>query len=515
MEYYKILKLKREPFSNSPDPEFFYQAAHHVECMQKTELAVRLRRGLNVVIGEVGTGKTTLCRQLIRRFSEDKKISAHLLLDPHFSKPIEFLKTVDRMFGISEQGDQDITEWRLREKIKNYLFEQGVSKDKVIVLIIDEGQKIPDFCMELLREFLNYETNEYKLLQIIIFAQKEFKSNLKRHPGFTDRINLYYDLGPLSLRDTRLMIRYRLDRASEGGKSAVRFSRMATRAIYEATGGYPRKIVKLCHQIVLKLIIKSRNRAGYFLVRSYLKASESEPRGRFPLMRMVGLTVVIAIAALCALVYFEIIPGNLTHIWPDLVQKEAVLPSEPTSTVEERGTETAVGAPILSAQYPSLLGRVPAIQDLTVWKMIEDIYGYSDLDHLDRVKAANPQIGDFDNVEPGTEITFPAIPEEGTAQGGWNLRVQIAEGKTLDEIYRLYREYAKIFPHIRILNYWNHAGGLRFSVILKRGFDNEEVGRAAMDRLPQPLSSMARIVSHWDEDTVLFSGGLMETQTSG
>jgi len=515
MEYYKILKLNREPFSNSPDPDFFYQAAHHVECMQKTELAVRLRRGLNVVIGEVGTGKTTLCRQLIRRFSEDKKINAHLLLDPHFSKPIEFLRTVDRMFGISQKGEQDITEWRLRENIKNYLFEQGVNKDKVIVLIIDEGQKIPDFCMELLREFLNYETNEYKLLQIIIFAQKEFKSNLKRHPGFTDRINLYYDLGPLSLRDTRLMIRYRLNRASEGGKSAVRFSRLATRAIYEASGGFPRKIVKLCHQIVLKLIIKSRTRAGYFIVRSYLKASEPASGGRFPLMKTVGLTAVIAIAALSALVYLKIIPGNLTHLWPSPMKKEAVLPSEQTSTVEDKAVETVVEQPILLATYPSLLGRVPAVQDLTVWKMIEDIYGYSDLDHLNRVKAANPQIGDFDNVEPGTEIIFPAIPEKGAAQGGWNLRVQIAEGKTLDEIYRSYREYAKTFPHIRIMSYWNPLGGLKFSIILKRGFENEGVGRAAMAKLPPSLSSLARIVSHWDEDTVLFSGGLMETQTPG
>ncbi|MBW2200522.1 MAG: transposase, partial [Deltaproteobacteria bacterium] len=68
MDYFKILNLNREPFSNSPDPEYFFQSRQHLGCLQKVELALRLRRGLNVVIGDIGTGKTTLCRQLIRRF---------------------------------------------------------------------------------------------------------------------------------------------------------------------------------------------------------------------------------------------------------------------------------------------------------------------------------------------------------------------------------------------------------------------------------------------------------------
>ena len=72
MEYFSILNLDQEPFSNSPDPEYFFRSQQHMGCLQKLELSLRLRRGLNVVIGDVGTGKTTLCRQLIRNFADDK-----------------------------------------------------------------------------------------------------------------------------------------------------------------------------------------------------------------------------------------------------------------------------------------------------------------------------------------------------------------------------------------------------------------------------------------------------------
>ncbi|MGD8724773.1 MAG: type II secretory pathway protein, partial [Desulfobacterales bacterium] len=70
MDYFNILNLKQEPFSNSPDPDFFFHSREHRECLQKLELSLLLRRGLNVIIGDVGTGKTTLCRQLIRNFAK-------------------------------------------------------------------------------------------------------------------------------------------------------------------------------------------------------------------------------------------------------------------------------------------------------------------------------------------------------------------------------------------------------------------------------------------------------------
>ena len=265
MDYFKILNLSKEPFSNSPDPEFFFHSRQHLDCLQKLELSLLLRRGLNVIIGDVGTGKTTLCRQLIRRFSQKEEVETHLILDPHVLNATEFLASVAEMFT-GEKPSVGTDEWQVKEQIKQYLFRKGVDENKTVVLIIDEGQKIPSFCLEILREFLNYETNEYKLLQIVIFAQREFEGTVRKYPNFADRINLYHTIKPLNFRDTRLMIKFRLEKSSNSSKKLNLFTMPALWAIYRISGGYPRKIINLCHQSILTMIIQNRSKSGYFLV---------------------------------------------------------------------------------------------------------------------------------------------------------------------------------------------------------------------------------------------------------
>ena len=193
MEYFNLLEFKKEPFSNSPEPEFLFAAPQYNACLQRLELAVRLRRGLNIVIGEVGIGKTTLCRKLIQVLSaadagDAPAVETFLLLDPAVESRLEFARTVASVLGVSSVAEED-NEWQIKEKIKTFLFEQGVGNQKNITLVIDEGQKIPDDCLEILREFLNYETNSFKLLQIIIFAQPEFRKNLDARTNLLDRVN--------------------------------------------------------------------------------------------------------------------------------------------------------------------------------------------------------------------------------------------------------------------------------------------------------------------------------------
>ena len=298
MEYFRILNLVKEPFSNSPEPEFFYDSPQHVYCLQNLEMAVRLRRGLNVIIGDVGTGKTTLCRRLISNFDGDETIRTHLVLDPSFNDSLEFLSAVCKMLGVAFDSGLTETEWTMKEAIKNYLFEQGVNRERLTVLVIDEGQKIPDFCIEILREFLNYETNDYKLLQIIIFAQTEFNATLESRKNFADRINYFYELGPLDFADTKAMIRYRIEKASQSGMSPIRFSYPAMRAIYGATNGYPRRIVTLCHQIILTMIIQNRTKVTRALVHACVHRKLREGTRIFPWK---------PVAVLTGLVFFAII----------------------------------------------------------------------------------------------------------------------------------------------------------------------------------------------------------------
>ena len=122
--------------------------------------------------------------------------------------------------------------------------------------------KIPAFCLEILREFLNFETNEFKLLQIVIFAQLEFEKIIQKHPNFADRINLYHYLKPLNFRDTCKMIKYRLEQSRGSGKRLELFSLPALAAVYRTTNGYPRKIINLCHQTILTMIIQNKTSVG-------------------------------------------------------------------------------------------------------------------------------------------------------------------------------------------------------------------------------------------------------------
>ena len=133
MDYYKILNFEVEPFSNSPDPGLFYNSAQHLEALQKLEISIRLKRGLNVVIGDVGTGKTTLSRQLLQKISNDNSIKFYLVLDPGFSSTVGFLKYLLYLFQPKKRyksNDENV----LKEIIKEHLFNYGVDKNINIVL---------------------------------------------------------------------------------------------------------------------------------------------------------------------------------------------------------------------------------------------------------------------------------------------------------------------------------------------------------------------------------------------
>lgn len=294
MQYFEILNLKSEPFSNSPDPEFFYGSREHAECLRKVEIAIRLRRGLNLVYGEVGTGKTTLCRQLLRVLARDREIVAHLILDPSFSTAREFLTVLHRMF-LGAEPLAVASEFGLKEAIKNALFRLGVEEGKTVVLIVDEGQKAGAEFLELLRELLNYETNEAKLLQIVIFAQREFLPLLLERPNLADRVNLSMELGPLDLNETREMIAYRLNKAASTFKAPRVFTEGALKAIHQSTGGYPRKIIGLCHRVLLAMLVQNRTRADRRLVRTVLEGGgQAAPRTNPVALAVVILSMVLA-----------------------------------------------------------------------------------------------------------------------------------------------------------------------------------------------------------------------------
>jgi general secretion pathway protein A len=536
MDYFKILNLEKEPFSNSPDPDFFYRSRQHLDCLQKIELSVRLRRGLNLVVGDVGTGKTTLCRQIIRNFASDDKIDTHLILDPDFGSPLEFLVTVADIFN-GEKPDKDAGERQIKEIIKQNIFRRGVDEQKIIVLIIDEGQKIPFPCLEILREFLNFETNQHKLLQIVIFAQKEIEKQLENYKNFADRINLYHILRPMNFFDTKAMIEYRLEKSAQySGRVFNPFSRLALWTIYRFTGGYPRKIVTLCHISLLAMIIQNRTTAGLRLVRSCVKRSlPSQYRKRFP-----AFAAVLLICITSVLFIYKLRPEILNPLFSAVSQvREAFLPQpdsgfrtavilepaeapeniilnkledtaaldpepaarEPETTDDQQAAENAplVSAPVPEesilpikpaagknnyAPQPTLLGSVRLKKDETLWRLLEKIYGLCTPEHLKAVLLMNPGIKNQDHVEVGQKITLPAIALEKRIFPSGARLVKLEEKQSLSEAVEYCRSHRGVTPPVRLFLYWNKEDGLKYTICLRKIFTDQESALKHCNSLP-------------------------------
>ncbi|MDD5633719.1 MAG: AAA family ATPase, partial [Candidatus Omnitrophica bacterium] len=172
MNYFELLGMDKEPFSTSPDPMFFYDSQEHKAALLRILIEIRLKRGLSLILGDVGTGKTTLCRKLLQTFKERKNIEFYIILDPNFKTEEMFISALTDTFGLNVPHETgNILDHK--QAIKDFLFKKGIEENKTVVLLIDEAQKMNAEALEVLRMLLNYETNEYKLLQLVLVGQME------------------------------------------------------------------------------------------------------------------------------------------------------------------------------------------------------------------------------------------------------------------------------------------------------------------------------------------------------
>jgi len=256
MSYYKVLGLEKEPFSTSPDPNFFYQSLEHKTALTNILIEVRLKRGLSVVLGDIGTGKTTLSRKLFQLLNTRENIELYIILDPTDDTEYLFLLSLVKTFDI-KIDTPDPTILVLKQEIKHYLFQKGVNEKKTVVLLVDEAQKLNSISLEVLRILLNYETNEFKLLQLVFLGQVELLPLLIKTKNLMDRISLKYSLGPFSEQETKEMIKFRLRQAGYIGREVL-FQEEAFKEIHEYTKGYPRRISMLCHKVLKHLVMKNK-----------------------------------------------------------------------------------------------------------------------------------------------------------------------------------------------------------------------------------------------------------------
>jgi general secretion pathway protein A len=271
--YCELLGLTREPFSMAPDPDFFYHSKQHQECLNRLEISLRLNSGLSVVAGGVGTGKTTISRVLLDRFTDHKgDFTFFLILNPTWRNNQEFLVHLKKMFVIRDESNL-VTD--MMNQIEHFLIDYITKYNKRIVLVIDEGQKMVPNQLEIVRSLLNFETNSMKLIQFTIFAQPEFIDTLNTMENLKNRITYLFKIKNIDERETRGLIDHRLKIAGLTDGREL-FTENAKNLIYKYTKGFPRKIIITCHNLLVEMFMTGKLKVDSNLVMKFTQQNNLE-----------------------------------------------------------------------------------------------------------------------------------------------------------------------------------------------------------------------------------------------
>lgn len=242
--YEQFFGLKEKPFNVTADPAFLFFSRRHKEAFSHLIYGIKERKGFLEITGEIGAGKTTLCKALLN--SLDKKTKSALILNPDLSK-FQLLKAILQDLGIAIEKNSIGS---LVNKLNEFLIQQ-LSEENNIILIIDEAQNLKSSLLEQIRLLSNLETEKEKLLQIILVGQPELREKLKS-PKLTQlrqRVSVRYHILPLDRDEIDKYIRHRLSVA--GSDNCVDFNDGAIEEIYQYSQGIPRLINILCDKALL------------------------------------------------------------------------------------------------------------------------------------------------------------------------------------------------------------------------------------------------------------------------
>jgi general secretion pathway protein A len=246
--YHDFYQLKENPFNVTADPHFFYSSKSHSEAISNLVYGIEQRKGILVATGEVGTGKTTLCRKLLHQ--ADKKTKFAFILNPNFSD-LELLQMIAHDLGIRTKEQNKFT---IVQALNQFLIKQA-NKNNNVVLMIDEAQNLTAGQLEQIRLLSNLETEKEKLLQIILVGQPELdqKLQLPELRQLQQRISVHFHIEPLEKTDIKTYVHHRLQKVLRDQHSVrtILFTEQAFEAIYRFTKGTPRTINILCDRALL------------------------------------------------------------------------------------------------------------------------------------------------------------------------------------------------------------------------------------------------------------------------
>lgn len=259
--YEAYYHLAMAPFENTPDPRFFYASEQHNEALAAIEYTIRMRKGIVLITGPIGAGKTTVSRAMLRRCGD----SATVIQLAHGHRTADELIThMLHRLGLSDSSTGSHAQ-RL-ERLEQHLLHCAAS-GKPVVLFVDEAQTLSDAALEELRLISNFDTEQTKLLQLVLIGQPELRERLSQESlaALRQRIIIARLLRPLKLTDVKHYIAHRIRVATELGEDNenpeavyVRFDDKAVERIAGFTGGVPRLINAICdHCLLLGMVQKT------------------------------------------------------------------------------------------------------------------------------------------------------------------------------------------------------------------------------------------------------------------
>jgi putative secretion ATPase (PEP-CTERM system associated) len=252
--YEAFYKLSGKPFQLNPDPSFFFASRGHKRAMSYLEYGLHQGEGFIVITGEIGAGKTTLVRNLLRRVEQHNMAAAQLVstqLDAD-----DTLRLIAAAFGLKHEDQSKAV---LLKRIEEFLL--GVNRQgRRALLVVDEAQNLTPRAVEELRMLSNFQTSEKSLLQSFLLGQPEFRYTLQGEgmQQLRQRIIASYHLGPMDAPETRAYIEHRMK--TVGWQGDPEFREDCFEPIFSYTGGIPRKINTLCDRVLLFCYLEERHR---------------------------------------------------------------------------------------------------------------------------------------------------------------------------------------------------------------------------------------------------------------
>jgi len=262
--YEDFYGLKALPFNITPDPRFLFFSNGHREAFEHIVFGITQRKGFIQITGEVGAGKSTICRAVLEEL--DDGTSTALILNPVMTG-IQLLRSVLRELDLDDRGNDRV---RLTERLNTFLLERA-DVDEEVVLLIDEAQDMSPELLEQVRLLSNLETDDRKLLQIVLVGQPELKTMLASDSlrQLSQRITIRFHLEPIRRDEIKAYILHRLQVAGSNGRPS--FTPAAYRAIHRHSRGVPRLVNAVCDKSLLCGYVEGRDRLGYWQVRRAIR----------------------------------------------------------------------------------------------------------------------------------------------------------------------------------------------------------------------------------------------------